>query len=300
MELSFKNILVVGLGLIGGSILKTIKELNIPLEVYGLDLHEEVTKDANKIGLINNFDNQLKKIEEDCLIIFSVPSLSFERAFKLIEGSFDDEKVIFTDTFSSKSKLLEFLEGNADIGEKFVMSHPIAGSEKSGLMNSLPFLFKDKLVLVSHLNSSSENNNVIKVKSFWEQLGSKVSIMDPVEHDKVLSKTSHLPHVISFALMHFLEKELGEKVFKYSGGSLESYTRIASSDPLMWKDVTVSNKEAVLEAIKGFKSSLNEVSKLIDSEDEESILDFLSFVKEVRDKQLFSDGTSWKASEEDS
>ena len=289
MELSFKNILVVGLGLIGGSILKTIKELNIPLEVYGLDLDEEVTKEANNIGLINNIDNQLKKVEEDCLIVFSVPSLSIEEAYKLIEGSFNDEKVIFTDTFSSKSKLFEFLESNTKVGEKFVMSHPIAGSEKSGLANYNSLLFKDKLVVLSSLNKEKDNKKLNQVKSFWELLGSRVTILDPLEHDKVFSKTSHLPHVIAFALMHYLEKELGNKVFKYSGGSLESYTRIASSDPLMWKDVIVSNKEAVLEAIKGFKSSLNEVSKLIDSEDEESILDYLRFVKEARDKRLEED-----------
>ena len=289
MELSFKKILVVGLGLIGGSIIKTIKELNIPLEVYGLDLDEEVTKKANNIGLINNIDNQLKKIEEDCLVIFSVPSLSFEGAFKLIEDSFNYEKVIFTDTFSSKSKLLEFLKGDTKVGEKFIMSHPIAGSEKSGLSNYNSLLFKDKLVVLSALDGDKDNKKLNQVKNFWELLGSKVSILDPVEHDKVFSKTSHLPHIIAFALMHFLEKELGDKVFKYSGGSLESYTRIASSDPLMWKDVTVSNKEAILEAIKGFKLSLNEVSKLIDSEDEESILRFLSYVKEVRDKRLEED-----------
>jgi len=289
LELSFKNILVVGLGLIGGSILKTIKELNIPLEVYGLDLDEEVTKEANNIGLINNIDNQLKKVEEDCLIVFSVPSLSIEGAYKLIEDSFNEEKVIFTDTFSSKSKLFEFLESNTKVGEKFVMSHPIAGSEKSGLANYNSLLFKDKLVVLSSLNKEEDNKKLNQVKSFWELLGSRVTILDPLEHDKVFSKTSHLPHVIAFALMHYLEKELGNKVFKYSGGSLESYTRIASSDPLMWKDVIVSNKEAVLKAIKGFKSSLNEVSKLIDSEDEESILDYLRFVKEARDKRLEED-----------
>ena len=289
MELPFKNILVVGLGLIGGSILKTIKELNIPLEVYGLDLDEEVTKKANNIGLINNIDNQLKKIEEDCLIVFSVPSLSIERAFKLIEDSFNDEKVIFTDTFSSKSKLLEFLESNAKVGEKFIMSHPIAGSEKSGLANYNSLLFKDKLVVLSAVNGDKDHKKLNKVKNFWELLGSKVTILDPEEHDKVFSKTSHLPHVIAFTLMHYLEQELGDKVFKYSGGSLESYTRIASSDPQMWKDVTVSNKEAVLEAIKGFKSSLNQMSRLIESEDEESILDYLRFVKEVRDKRLKED-----------
>ena len=286
MELPFKNILVVGLGLIGGSILKIIKELNIPLEVYGLDLDEEVTKKAHNIGLIDNIDNQLKKVEEDCLIVFSVPSLSIERALKLIEGSFNREKVIFTDTFSSKSKLLEFLEFNTKVGEKFVMSHPIAGSEKSGLDNYNSLLFKDKLVVLSTLNEEKDNKKLNKVKNFWELLGSKVTILDPLEHDKMFSKTSHLPHVIAFALMHYLEKELGDKVFKYSGGSLESYTRISSSDPLMWKDVAVSNKEAVLEAVKGFKSSLNQISKLIESEDEESILDYLKFVKEVRDKRL--------------
>ena len=286
MELSFKNILVVGLGLIGGSILKTIKELNIPSEVYGFDLDEEVTKKANNMGLINNIDNQLKKIEEDCLIIFSVPSLSIEKAFKLVEGSFNNEKVIFTDTFSSKSKLIEFLEGNTKVGKIFIMSHPIAGSEKSGLGNYNSLLFKDKLVVLSALNGDEDNKKLNKVKIFWELLGSKVTILDPLDHDKVFSKTSHLPHVIAFALMHYLEKEMGDKVFKYSGGSLESYTRIASSDPLMWKDVVVSNKEAVLEAIKGFKSSLNQMSDLIDSEEEESILDYLRFVKEVRDKRL--------------
>ena len=289
MELSFKNILVVGLGLIGGSILKTIKELNIPLEVYGLDLDEEVTKKANNIGLINNIDNHLKKIEEECLIVFSVPSLSIERAFKMIEGSFNGEKVIFTDTFSSKSKLLEFLESNTRVEENFIMSHPIAGSEKSGLSNYNSRLFKDKLVVLSAVNGEKNNKKLNKVKNFWELLGSKVTILDPEEHDKVFSKTSHLPHVIAFTLMHYLEKELGDKVFKYSGGSLESYTRIASSDPLMWKDVTVSNKEEVLEAIKGFKSSLNQMSNLIESEDEESILDYLRFVKEVRDKRLEED-----------
>ena len=289
MELSFKNIIVVGLGLIGGSILKTIKGLNIPLEVYGLDIDEEVTKNANNIGLINNVDNQLKKIEEDCLIIFSVPSLSIEKAFELIGDNFDNKKVIFTDTFSSKSKLLEFLKRNGKVGKKFIMSHPIAGSEKSGLVNYNSLLFKDKLVVLSTLDGEKDNNKLDKVKKFWELLGSKVTIMDPEEHDKVFSKTSHLPHLIAFALMHYLEKELGEKVFKYSGGSLENYTRIASSDPLMWKDIAVSNKEAVLEALKGFNSSLSQLSKQIDSKDEESILDYLRFVKEARDKRLDED-----------
>ena len=289
MGVSFNKVIVVGIGLIGGSILKTIKELKMPFETYGVDLNEGVTKLAHNLGIIKNRDNKLEKIKDDCLIIFCVPSLAFEEAFKLVKDVFNKEKVIFTDTFSSKSDLLEFLEKNPEIKQSFVMSHPIAGSEKSGIANSVPFLFKDKLVVLSPTGITSDKDNLISVKKFWKEIGSKVSLMVPEEHDKLFSKTSHLPHVIAYALMNFLEKELSREVFNYSGGSLESYTRIASSNPLMWKDIMISNKEEVLEAIKGFKSSLNEVSKLIDSEDEESILDFLSFVKEVRDKQLEED-----------
>jgi prephenate dehydrogenase len=203
--------------------------------------------------------------------------------------NFKSEDVLYTDTCSVKSSVLEDIKKRkSEFLAKFVLSHPIAGSEKSGISASSSNLFDNKLTIVCpHENNAEEDIN--KVEGFWQNLGSLTKRLPANNHDDLFAKTSHLPHVISFALMHFLEKELGDKVFKYSGGSLESYTRIASSDPLMWKDVTVSNKEAVLEAIKGFKSSLNEVSKLIDSEDEESILDYLRFVKDVRDKRLEED-----------
>ena len=128
MGVSFDKILVVGIGLIGGSILKTIKELNLSFEVYGVDLNEEVTTQAHNLGLIKNRSNDLEKINEDCLIIFSVPSLSFEEVFKLVNNCVNKEKVIFTDTFSSKSNLLDFLERNPEVKLRFIMSHPIVGS----------------------------------------------------------------------------------------------------------------------------------------------------------------------------
>ena len=289
MGVSFDKILVVGIGLIGGSILKTIKELNLSFEVYGVDQNEEVTTHAHNLGLIKNRSNDLEKINEDCLIIFSVPSLSFEEVFKLVNNCVNKEKVIFTDTFSSKSNLLDFLERNPEVKQRFVMSHPIVGSEKSSISNSVPFLFRDKLVILSPVEATLKKENLTKLKNFWEVIGSKVSLLAPEEHDKLFSKTSHLPHVIAYALMNFLEKELGKKVFYYSGGSLESYTRIASSDPLMWKDIMVSNKGEILDAIKGFKSSLKEISELMESGDEKSILEFLRIVKETRDRLVEKD-----------
>ena len=289
MKLSFKNIFVVGIGLIGGSILKAIKVSNIPLAVYGLDLDEDVTRSANNLGLINNPYNHIEKMSEESLVIFSVPSLSIEPAFKLIEEAVSYEQVTFTDTFSSKTKLIEYLKENKRGADEFIMSHPIAGSEKSGLSNYNSLLFKEKLVVLSALNKDKDNKKLNKVKSFWELLGSKVSIMNSDEHDKVFSKTSHLPHVIAFVLMDFLEKELGNKIFDYSGGSLESYTRIASSDPAMWKDVIISNKDEVSNAINGFKSLLEEFSYLMEKGDEKSILEYLKGIKGSRDDLIKED-----------
>lgn len=286
MKSAFKNVCVVGLGLIGGSILKKIKSLDSLTKVYGIDINDQVTKEAHVQGLIKNSENNIDNLPDGSLVVLSVPSLSPDTAFELIKGSIKDKSITFTDTFSSKSQLINFLEKNHDLQKDFVMSHPIAGSEKSGLSNSIASLFENKLVVVSSMDTGAKIN---RVKGFWEELGSRVLVMDPSEHDKVFSKTSHLPHVIAFALMNFLKEEFGENIFSYSGGSLEGYTRIASSDPTMWKDIFISNKKEILLSLKGFESSLREITDLIQASDDDSILDFLMGIKDSRDNLLNED-----------
>tara|TARA_Y100001960_G_scaffold331940_1_gene430705 strand:+ start:3229 stop:4092 length:864 start_codon:yes stop_codon:yes gene_type:complete len=286
MKAAFKNICVVGLGLIGGSIIKKINLLDSATQVYGLDINDKVTKEAHAQGLIKNSENNLKTLPDNSLVVLSVPSLSPESAFEIVKGSIQDKDVIFTDTFSSKSQLINFLEKNEGLKKDFIMSHPIAGSEKSGLSNSISSLFENKLVVLSSMDASTKIN---RVKVFWEELGSRVIVMDPLEHDEIFSKTSHLPHVIAFALMSYLKKEFGENVFNYSGGSLEGYTRIASSDPTMWKDIVISNKKEILLSLKGFKSSLREITDLIEVSDEDSLLDFLMRIKDSRDDLVEED-----------
>ena len=279
---SFNSVLVIGIGLIGGSILKSLSESSFIGTSYGLDLNEEITKKAYSMGLIKNSDNNLEKIDEDCLVVLSVPILSFEEALNLVKEKLSIEEFFITDTLSTKSKSLDYLQLNPSLIKKFVLSHPIAGSEKSGLANSTPSLFKDKLTIISPLELN-DRNSLLRVQNFWQALGSQVYLLDPNMHDSIFSKTSHLPHVISYALMNFLLENLKEDAFSYSGGSLEDYTRIASSDPTMWKDIMISNKEQILIAIEGFKTSLDHISSLIESEDSESIQNFLSQVKQARD-----------------
>ena len=284
--IGFKNILVVGLGLIGGSILKKLSMINSKALVYGFDKKEETVREAFKLGLIKNQDNEFNLFKNDILIIFSVPTLALEEAYYLIEGKITQEQAIFSDTLSSKTELLKFLNSNPKLSSKFLMSHPIAGSERSGLKNSKASLFEKKIVLISRVSSQTKRHDFKKLKDFWVLMGAEVLSMRPEAHDKIFSLTSHLPHIVTYALMDLLYKNLSEKTFLYSGGSLEGYTRVASSDPRMWKDIMLSNKEEILKAIDGFTDSLDHIYKLIESNDQELILSFLENLKSSRDNLL--------------
>ena len=284
--IGFKNILVVGLGLIGGSILKKLSTINSKALVYGFDKKEETVREAFKLGLIKNQDNEFNLFKNDILIIFSVPTLALEEAYYLIEGKITQEQAIFSDTLSSKTELLKFLNSNPKLSSKFLMSHPIAGSERSGLKNSKASLFEKKIVLISRVSSQTKRHDFKKLKDFWVLMGAEVLSMRPEAHDKIFSLTSHLPHIVTYALMDLLYKNLSEKTFLYSGGSLEGYTRVASSDPRMWKDIMLSNKEEILKAIDGFTDSLDHIYKLIESNDQELILSFLENLKSSRDNLL--------------
>ena len=284
--IGFKNILVVGLGLIGGSILKKLSMINSKALVYGFDKKEETVREAFKLGLIKNQDNEFNLFKNDILIIFSVPTLALEEAYYLIEGKITQEQAIFSDTLSSKTELLKFLNSNPKLSSKFLMSHPIAGSERSGLKNSKASLFEKKIVLISRVSGQTKRHDFKKLKDFWVLMGAEVLSMRPEAHDKIFSLTSHLPHIVTYALMDLLYKNLSEKTFLYSGGSLEGYTRVASSDPRMWKDIMLSNKEEILKAIDGFTDSLDHIYKLIESNDQELILSFLENLKSSRDNLL--------------
>ncbi|MEC7911349.1 MAG: prephenate dehydrogenase [Pseudomonadota bacterium] len=284
--IGFKNILVVGLGLIGGSILKKLSTINSKALVYGFDKKEETVREAFKLGLIKNQDNEFNLFKNDILIIFSVPTLALEEAYYLIEGKITQEQAIFSDTLSSKTELLKFLNSNPKLSSKFLMSHPIAGSERSGLKNSKASLFEKKIVLISRVSGQTKRHDFKKLKDFWVLMGAEVLSMRPEAHDKIFSLTSHLPHIVTYALMDLLYKNLSEKTFLYSGGSLEGYTRVASSDPRMWKDIMLSNKEEILKAIDGFTESLDHIYKLIESNDQELILSFLKNLKSSRDNLL--------------
>ena len=281
----FKNILIVGLGLIGGSIAKKLKDISYPAKIFGLEKDPEIIQKANEDSLISNDSNIDLSALDDLLIIFSTPVLSFKEALESVILMKPSEKAIYTDTLSTKSHVLRTLKDFSSIKNKFVLSHPIAGSEKSGLESSKRELFDNRVSVISpHETNMSEDLD--KVINFWNKLGSKTKILSAEEHDTIFAKTSHLPHVISYALTESLFNKLNEKTFEFSGGSLEDYTRIASSDPIMWKDILISNHNNLLDSIKDFEKSLKKLKGLIESKDEEGLIEFLSKIKSLRDSSI--------------
>jgi len=245
-----------------------------------------ILQSAYSDSLIKNESIYSLKGLEDILILFCTPVLSFNEALESVISLQPSEKAVFTDTLSTKTQILELLISESEsIKNRFVLSHPIAGSEKSGLENSRESLFVDRITVISP-HETNENLHIDRVSDFWRELGSSIKILSCKDHDSIFAKTSHLPHVISYALMQSLFGKLHEKTFEFSGGSLEDYTRIASSDPIMWKDIFISNNENILKSIEDFELSLKELKNLIEQQDEEAILKFLQDTKNLRDNSL--------------
>ena len=285
-SINFKNILVVGVGLIGGSIIRAIKESSFSGKVYGIDNDVGTLTTAHNLGYIQNQDTNIPKDLDNILVIFSVPVLSIQEAMSQIKTLINTKNVIYTDTLSVKSSVLKTLETRDNsFLNRFVLSHPIAGSEQSGFKASSPTLFKGKLsIICPHENNSKRD--VSKVEDFWKAIGSYTKKLSVHDHDELFGKTSHMPHVIAYAIMDSLYQDLGDKAFLYSGGSLEDYTRIASSDPIMWKDIMVSNDKAILNSIESFKRSLDKLSELIETNNTTGLIEFFSTVKTARDKSI--------------
>ena len=285
-SINFKNILVVGIGLIGGSIIRALKESSFSDGVYGMDSDKKAVTSAYDLGFIQNKDANIPKDLDDLLVVFSVPVLSIQEALSQTSIKINTENVIYTDTLSVKSSILNTLKASdKNVLKRFVLSHPIAGSEQSGFKASSSELFKEKLSIVCPHEENSEKD-VSKVEDFWKTLGSYTKKLSAHDHDELFGKTSHMPHVVAYALMDSLYQDLGENTFLYSGGSLEDYTRIASSDPIMWRDIMVSNDKSILNSIESFKISLDKLSELIENNNTTGFIEFFSTVKKDRDKSI--------------
>ena len=284
MNHSFERVCIVGLGLIGGSVGLAMKRSNISNQITGYARSNSTLERAIELGLVDKVEDNLKDAVNDCdLVILATPLSAFK---KLVEemSPFLKKNCIITDTGSAKLSVIEDLSGILPSNVEFVPGHPIAGTEESGPDAGFAELFDNRWCILTPTDDNS-SHAVDLVREFWESIGSKVEIMDPLHHDKVLAITSHIPHLIAFNIVgtaNNLANVTEKEVVKYSAGGFRDFTRIAASDPKMWSDIFTYNSEAVLEMLELFSNDLAKLKSAVIKKDSDLLFSNFEKTREVR------------------
>jgi len=284
MNNTFEKVCIVGLGLIGGSIGLAIKRSNISNQITGYARSNSTLERAIELGLVDSVKNNLKDaVNNSDLVILATPLSTFR---ELVEemNPFLKKGCIITDTGSAKLTVIEDLKDILPNGVEFVPGHPIAGTEESGPDAGFAELFDNRWCILTPTEDNS-SNAVDLVKGFWESIGSKVEIMDPMHHDKVLAITSHIPHLIAFNIVgtaNNLANVTEKEVVKYSAGGFRDFTRIAASDPKMWSDIFTYNSDAVLEMLDLFSNDLAKLKAAVIKKDSDLLFSNFEKTREVR------------------
>ena len=284
MNNTFEKVCIVGLGLIGGSIGLAIKRSNISNQITGYARSNSTLERAIELGLVDSVKNNLQDaVNNSDLVILATPLSTFR---ELVEemSPFLKKDCIITDTGSAKLTVIEDLKDILPNGVEFVPGHPIAGTEESGPDAGFAELFDNRWCILTPTEDNS-SNAVNLVKDFWESIGSKVEIMDPMHHDKVLAITSHIPHLIAFNIVgtaNNLANVTEKEVVKYSAGGFRDFTRIAASDPKMWSDIFTYNSDAVLEMLDLFSNDLAKLKAAVIKKDSDLLFSNFEKTREVR------------------
>lgn len=279
---------VVGIGLIGGSLATGLKQRGACAEVIGVARTAETCAEAVERGIVDRAYTSLGEIAGELgkgdVIFISVPTLSVAAVLQEIKNSVSPE-VTITDGASVKGSVQRAAEQVFGIvPPQFVLGHPIAGSEKSGVTAANPNLYDNhRVILTPFTNTCAQDLKL--VSDMWLAVGAEVLTMSVEEHDEVLGATSHLPHVIAYSLVDTLAQDINNpNIFRYAAGGFRDFTRIASSDPVMWHDIMRANKVAILQSMDLFIDNLSRLRSSIEHEDSDYLLKVFSRAKEARDE----------------
>ena len=281
-----KNILIIGCGLIGSSLLRSIADKKIAKKIFIYEKSKSNLLKIKKLKLPGEASSNFKKIIPNLdLIIFCTPLGEYEKIILKI-NKYLLPKTIITDVGSSKEKSMELIKKRLKKGIFWTSSHPIAGSEISGPEHGVKNLFHNKwCILIKEKNTNRKHLQVLS--KFWKKIGSKVSIMDSKKHDTVFSITSHLPHLIAYNLVKTatdFEKQQQYELIKFSAGGLRDFSRIAASNEIMWRDIFFDNQKNISKVIDLFIKNLLLFKKDMQSKNNKSLMKKLIDTKKVRRK----------------
>ena len=279
----FNKISIIGCGLIGSSILRAVEEKKLASKISVYDKSTNVTDYLKKNFSVEVCKNISDVAKNSDLIIIASPLSSYKEILLSIQSSLKDNAIL-TDTGSAKKEVNKIVSNLNLKNVNWIASHPIAGTEYSGPEAGFSSLFKNRWCIIS----ADEKVSLEKIKDlekFWGKLGSKVKFMTFKDHDYVLSLTSHLPHAVAYSIVKTAinnDDKYKDDVIQYSAGGLRDFTRIAASDPLMWKDIFIDNSENILKVLDNYSKNLNEIKDAIKNKDSKKLLEIFSLTKKVR------------------
>jgi prephenate dehydrogenase len=285
--LASKKIVIIGLGLIGGSIARGLANRQQKVEVIGVGRNEAILQQAQSDGVINAYSTDIKTACADVdLIVIAVPTLTVESILVELK-TVVSEKTVITDAASVKSEIIDaVIKTFGKVPANFVPGHPIAGSEHSGYSASSVDLYQHKKVILTPLDDTDEQA-INLVSALWQALGAEVLTMSVSKHDAILAATSHLPHLLAFTLVDTLSQQgESEEIFRYAAGGFRDFTRIASSDPQMWHDIFMANGDAIVDVLDVYMHDLNRIRQAVLDKNSEELKATFSRAKKSRDKFL--------------
>ena len=280
-----QRLCVIGVGLIGGSYARALRRAGKVQEIIGCSRNTEHLGRAQELGVIDSYATDLEKAVQGADVVFvSVPLGVMRTVFSAIKQTLPASAVL-TDAGSAKASVVE--DARAAFGrvpKNFVPGHPIAGTECSGVEASFPELYENRRVILTPL-PETDPQAIKTVRELWQATGAVVNEMSVSHHDEILAATSHLPHMLAFTLVDSLARLNDQKeVFDYAAGGFRDFTRIASSDPVMWRDICLANQHAILAILERFSMDLEAIREAIAQGDGERILALFKTAKTARDK----------------
>ncbi len=275
---------IIGVGLIGGSLALALKKAGFCGEVIGAGRNREHLEKALRLGVIDRVETDYSKaVHLSDMVLVAVPLGAMKAVFEKIAPALHPHTIV-TDAGSAKMCVIEDAEDAFGIKvNQFVPGHPIAGTERSGVEAAFDSLYQRRRVILTPLESNRADD-VKKVRAMWQAAGAEVDEMGPRHHDLILAGTSHLPHILAFSLVDCLNRlDDVDEIFKFAAGGFRDFTRIASSDPVMWRDICLHNRDAVLAMMQRFQQEVDEVRHAVEAEDGEQLLKIFTRAKQARD-----------------
>jgi prephenate dehydrogenase len=279
-----ERLTIIGVGLIGGSLARVLREKGEVGEIIGVGRTEANLRRAVELGVIDRYTHDpVAGVEGADLVFLAIPVCSIAAMTARIAPALKRGCVV-TDGGSVKGEIVAACERLMPEGTFFIGGHPIAGTEKSGVDASFLTLYQGRRCIITP-TPDTDQTALDKVVRMWEIAGSEVVLMDVAKHDRVLAAISHLPHMVAYALVNAVGDydRFDESILKYSAGGFKDFTRIASSEPAMWRDIAMMNRESVLELMDFFSGYLAELRDLVEKRDARGLEDFFARSKEKRD-----------------